>query len=230
MGDQSHHHELIADKTTGLFGDLRLGEALVDRLREKLALDFKKIETKLRQRHAENVDLLRRSHSGLIKTQLAKLLGHELPSQLEWDAPNLRTFSNQLNGGIESCHLRFGSAAVQVLGKRVRIPLSFDIESGAFLVVLADEQSRNSAVSVFRSIILRYLVTVKPGLLNVRCFDGKEHGVAFSSFIQNLPRNISGGKAGVMPNEFDDCVRALDERIAFVSQNRIGDSQRTLRE
>jgi DNA segregation ATPase FtsK/SpoIIIE, S-DNA-T family len=221
---RSDLHALAAE----FFGGLRSAERLVALSRDQITAEYELAE----QAAAQHRDLAsaesQKRHTEVAKKELLRLVWNEPPSQLDWWNSNLRPFVESSGGGIASRNLRLGSIAADITHKRVRIPLCMDIESGPCIIALEQGGRVEDALAVFRSLVLRFLISVRPTILGLRCFDGKDHGAAFNSFIQNLPARISGGVAGTTPKEFDERIAELDARIAFVAQCRLNDKHRTL--
>lgn len=171
---------------------------------------------------------LRQDCKTSLARELANLRSTEVPSQSEWTSPSFQIFSDTSNGGLGAEALRFGSLAFDVIGKRVRIPLTLDVLGRCNLILSWGANGRTQVVSIFQSILLRSLATVIPGKLLLRCFDAKDHGRAFSVFLQNLPTDVSGGEAGVNNHDFDLLVTELEKRIAAVAQKLLNDKTPTL--
>lgn len=201
-----------------LFSLVRQAEHACQLLHDSVESEFSKRYTAQNEENAEASLKVRQQFDEAIRREFAALRSPEIFSQLDWTNPALRNYSSLANGGMDSSALRFGSFTITENGTGDIFPLILEVLNRTCVVISSDSVERSKAVSVCNSIILRHLVAISPGKLIIRFFDAKEHGRAFSGFIQALPQEISGGKAGTTMREMDAILDELDRRIATVSQ------------
>jgi DNA segregation ATPase FtsK/SpoIIIE, S-DNA-T family len=218
----------ILDQAGSVLKLIRLGQNISLTLESQLTADADDGRRLRQERYTEVIRRLQEGYRNSLARELGKLQIPLAPSQSEWDAPDFRIYTDFANGGIETTSIRLGSVAFHAHGHRVRIPLQLDTLFDSNPILFWKESNRAQAVAHFQAILLRHLATVTPGRLLLRCFDAKEHGRAFASFIQRLPAEISGDRAGVDIQDFNSFLAAMDQRIASVSQRLLNAKTPTL--
>lgn len=230
LRDEAEISEELARAAAALLGILSRTKEACEEARAAAQQDFDARWLSATARHSTVESEIKDSIDRKVEETLTGLRPPVARSQLSWDDEDLKPHLGLTCGGMETTAIRVGEFTVDSEASgRERIPLTLDVLSAASFLVCGHPNDRTKILSVFQSLMLRYLVTISPGKLLLRLFDSKEHGRAFSSFIQALPQEMSGGQAGVTMRELDVFLDELDRRIASVSQRFLKADTSTLR-
>ncbi len=158
-----------------------------------------------------------RQHLALMEPMIAKFSTDASISGPEWTAPSWRTWGPSTRMPRATC---VGEMLSGIREDRLTLPALIPFPHEKALIITADGQARERAISVIQSIMLRLVATVPPGDLRFILVDplGQGKNVAPFTPFADLGIGLGEGRAWTEPHQIEQRLNDLWNLIAGAAE------------
>jgi len=149
-----------------------------------------------------------RQQLGMLEPVIAKFSAEAAASGPEWDAPAWQTWEPSRQRPQVTC---IGELLAGIRDDQLAVPALVPFPHEKSLIIKADAQSRERALTVVRSILLRLVATVPPGDLRLILIDPRGQGTNVSPFVpfSDVGMGLGEGRAWTEPHQIEQRLHDL---------------------